>query len=79
MLIKEIEEKVLSGELILKSTLLGKKNRRKYIWDNKTDKILRVETKQYDNWLHKAMYKGTNRGYKISKKVYKKLLKELCK
>lgn len=78
MTLKEIIEYVEKGELILEKTYLGKKHKRKYIWDDKTYKILKVERIEFDGWSHRAVYKNNpSLGYRISKKVYTQLLKKL--
>ena len=78
MKLNDIEKAVLTGELILEKTYLGKRHKRKYIWDSETDKILKVEKIEFDGWSHRAVYKSNqSSGYRISKKVYQSLLKEL--
>jgi hypothetical protein len=78
MNIKEIEKAVLNGELILEKIYLGKRYKNKYIWDDETLKIKEVKKIEFDGWSHRAVYKNNpSSGYRISKVVYKKLLKEL--
>lgn len=78
MKLAEIESKVLLGELILEKTYMGKKTRRKYIWNGNGD-IERVDKLEYDWWYHKAMYPGENKGYRIPKKSFDMLIKKLGK
>lgn len=78
MRLDEIETKVINGELRLEKSYAGKRTKRKYIWDKDTRKIEKVETIVYDLWICRAVYKD-GAGYRISKKVYEKLLKELAK
>jgi hypothetical protein len=75
MTYKEIEEGVLSGRLRLEKTYMGKRTRRKYIWDEEGDHIKEVKTISYDKWNCMAMEKE-HLGYKISKKVFEQLLKK---
>lgn len=78
MTLKEIEKEVLAGELILEKTYLGKKYKNQYIWDDETLTIKEVKRVEFDGWSHRAVYKNNpSSGYRINKKVYKKLLLEL--
>jgi hypothetical protein len=80
MKIAEIKEKVLSGELILQKTYMGKRTRNKYIWDKDGEHIIRVDKIKYDYWNHMAMLKNdSHAGYKINKKDYEECLKEKAK
>jgi len=75
---EEIKNLILSGELILEKTYLGKRTKRKYIWDEKMTKILRVEKIEFDGWTHRAVEKNNqSSGYRISKKTYNEMLKKL--
>lgn len=74
----EIIQKVIEGELILEKTYLGKRHKRKYVWDKDTRNLLRVDRIEFDGWGHRAVYKDNqDLGYRISKKVYNNLLKTL--
>lgn len=78
MTLKEIEKAVLSGELILEKTYLGKRHKTQYIWEDNTTKIKEVKRIEFDGWSHRAVYKNNpSSGYRINKKVYNKLFLEL--
>lgn len=78
MKLQEIEQAVLKGELILEKIYLGKLYKRKYIWDDKTEHILDVKRIEFDGWSYRAVLKNeTYKGYKISKKVFNSLVKQL--
>ncbi|MCF7843887.1 hypothetical protein K9M47_03240 [Candidatus Gracilibacteria bacterium] len=72
----EIIQKVIDGELILEKTYLGKRHKRKYIWNEDYSKITEVKRIEFDGWSHRAVYKNDQaKGYRISKKTYNNLLK----
>ena len=78
MKINDIKNLILSGELVLLKTYLGKKTKRKYVWNEDWTKILKVEMIEYDGWSHMAVEKNNQScGYRISKKVFNEMMKKL--
>jgi hypothetical protein len=82
MLLTEIEEEVKSGKLVLVKTNCGTCTRRLPTYSKIKGEIIagtffgdfeKYKTITYPRIFYRAVYKGTNRGYRISKKVYQKL------